>query len=56
MVAIEKFQRDWKYDASDMRDMINASLHCMRVVVGGAPLLFDHSRVLAPADVAARTA
>jgi hypothetical protein len=28
---------------------------CMRVVVGGAPVLFDHGRVPAPADVAVRT-
>ena len=29
---------------------------CMRVVVGGAPVTFDHGRVPAPADVAVRTA
>jgi hypothetical protein len=29
---------------------------CMRVVVGGTPVMFDHGRVPAPADVAVRTA
>jgi hypothetical protein len=29
---------------------------CMRVVVGGMPVMFDHGRVPAPSDVAARTA
>jgi hypothetical protein len=29
---------------------------CMRVVVGGTPVTFDHGRVPAPADVAERTA
>ncbi|MGA3240895.1 MAG: hypothetical protein ABSG03_31885 [Bryobacteraceae bacterium] len=28
---------------------------CMRVVVGGTPLLFDHGRVAEPADAAVRT-
>jgi hypothetical protein len=28
---------------------------CMRVVVGGTPVTFDHGRVAAPADVAVRT-
>jgi hypothetical protein len=29
---------------------------CMRVVVGGTPVMFDHGRVPPPADVAVRTA
>jgi hypothetical protein len=29
---------------------------CMRVVVGGTPVLFDHGRVRRPADMPARTA
>jgi hypothetical protein len=29
---------------------------CTRVVVGGTPLMFDHGRPVAPADVAVRTA
>ena len=29
---------------------------CMRVVVGGTPVLFDHGRISAPADVAVHTA
>ena len=29
---------------------------CMRVVVGGKPVMFDHGQVPAPADVAVRTA
>jgi len=29
---------------------------CMRVVVGGTPVMFDHGRVPGPADVAVRTA
>jgi hypothetical protein len=29
---------------------------CMRVVVGGTPVMLDHGRVPAPADVAVRTA
>jgi hypothetical protein len=28
---------------------------CMRVVVGGTPVVLDHGRVPAPADVAVRT-
>ena len=28
---------------------------CMRIVVGGTPLLFDHGRVPEPADLAVRT-
>ena len=28
---------------------------CMRVVVGGTPVMFDHGRIPAPADVAVRT-
>jgi hypothetical protein len=28
---------------------------CMRIVVGGTPVLFDHSRVPAPANVAVHT-
>jgi hypothetical protein len=28
---------------------------CMRVVVGGTPVMFDHGRVSAPADMALRT-
>src|SRR4029450_7499939 len=29
---------------------------CMRIVVGGTPVMFDHGRVPAPSDVAVRTA
>ena len=29
---------------------------CMRVVVGGTPVMFDHGRISAPTDVAVRTA
>lgn len=29
---------------------------CMRVVVGGSPVMFDHGRALAPADEVVRTA
>ena len=29
---------------------------CTRVAVGGTPLMFEHSRVPAPADVAVHTA
>jgi hypothetical protein len=31
MVTIDKFERDWKYDASYMRDMINASPRAARL-------------------------
>ena len=71
--ASDKFERDWDYNASYMRDMIDASppsppsdssveyalghgKACMRVVVGGTPVMFDHGRVPAPAAVAVRTA
>ena len=58
--AIDKF--DWNYDASYMRDMIDASPPsppsdtCMRVVVGGTRGMFDHGPIPAPAAVAVRTA
>ena len=56
--AIETFDRN--YDAGYARDMIDASPPsppsdtCMRVVVGGTRVMFDHGR--APAAVALRTA
>ena len=35
-------------------DALGHGKACMRVVVGGTPVMFDH-RVRAPADVAVRT-
>ena len=70
--AIDKVERDWNYDASHMRDMIDANPRtawlfsrvtalgpcraCKRVVMGGPPLMFDHGRVPVLTNVAERTA
>jgi hypothetical protein len=69
--AIEKFERNWKYDSSYMHDIIEASPRaawlfsrsaalghgkaCMRIVVGGTPVMLDHGRVPAPAVVVVPT-
>ena len=54
--AIEKFERDWNYDASYLRDLIDASPRAAWLCSRVTAVMFDHSRVPAPADVAVRTA
>ena len=62
-------ENDWDVRARlELRDMIDARLYptvkyelghgkaCMRIVVGGTSVMFDHGRVQAPADVVAHTA
>ena len=43
-------------EAIAVGDALEHGNACMRVFVGGTPVMFDHGRVPAPADVAVRTA
>jgi hypothetical protein len=55
---LDRFERDWNYDAGypTAKYALGHGKACMRIVVGGTPVMFDHGRVPVPADVAVRTA
>ena len=61
-------ESDWHFERGfELREMIDARMNptskyalghgkaCMRVVVDGTPVMFDHGRVPAPAHMAVRT-